>query len=177
VIDAITLPALWTEKDAAEYLGVSEATVARQRRAGRIRYIRVGRHVRFRVDQVKAFAQGATVEPPTVMWPAIELLPIGQLRLLPDPLTRDDMYACEPGVYFLWLGGDLVYIGQSRSVGERVSHHRLNRDNSRDVTTSKVWGRPIEFDAQTWLAVPWPYQLAVEAAYIERLLPIENRRR
>jgi hypothetical protein len=87
------------------------------------------------------------------------------------------MYACEPGVYFLWLGGDLVYIGQSRSVGERVSHHRLNRDNSRDVTTSKVWGRPIEFDAQTWLAVPWPYQLAVEAAYIERLLPIENRRR
>lgn len=48
-----------------------------------------------------------------------ELLSIDQLRTLPEDTE------CS-GVYFLWNGPDLQYIGQSRSVGSRLQQHTWN---------------------------------------------------
>lgn len=46
------------------------------------------------------------------------VLPLDQLRGLPEAAV------CESGVYFLWNGPELIYIGQSESVATRVGQHR-----------------------------------------------------
>lgn len=50
------------------------------------------------------------------------VLPLDQLRGLPEIVK--DTNIMEPGVYFLWWGPALVYIGQSQNVGVRVGQHR-----------------------------------------------------
>ena len=174
-MNAVTLPRLMTEAEVAEYLGVSKVTVARARRDGKLNYLRVGGLVRFTPDHVASFVSGEPAATTPIEWPEIRILPPAELLALRDPLTDTD--ADRHGVYFLWLAGRLVYVGQSGHVGDRVWQHQLNRENSKDCTTSKVWGRAMEFDCQRWLPVPWPYHLAVEAAYIARYQPQENRRR
>jgi hypothetical protein len=51
----------------------------------------------------------------------MNLLSLDELRELPD---ASDGYA---GVYFLWLGSDLQYIGQSRHIANRLNQHEWNR--------------------------------------------------
>lgn len=55
---AVTLPRLMSQKDLASYLGKSTAWCERARWAGTgPRFIRLGRHVRYRVDDVLAWVE------------------------------------------------------------------------------------------------------------------------
>jgi excisionase family DNA binding protein len=173
--DATTLPALLTEDQVAEHLGVTRRVVARERRRGLIRYVRIGNQVRFLESHIHEYqSPQPKPAPPPVAWPAIEPLDLAALWSLTDPTEGE---ASASGVYFLWRSGKLVYVGQSEDVDYRVWQHIQNRENAKDFTTSKVFGRPMEFDAQRWLPVPWPFHLAVELVYIRTYRPVENRRR
>lgn len=50
----------------------------------------------------------------------MELLTLDDLRRLPDASEG------RSGVYFLWLGEDLQYIGQSMVIGTRIGQHQQN---------------------------------------------------
>lgn len=63
------------------------------------------------------------------------------------------------GVYFLFDGPTLVYVGKSGYVKQRIQQHRT------------VW-RP--FTHWGAVAVPHPLLEAIEAAYINALRPIQN---
>jgi hypothetical protein len=84
------------------------------------------------------------------------------------PLTLDearalpvlDRSAIRAGVYFLFLANDLMYIGSSINVWQRVLTHDLYKT--------------AIFDTARFLAVPWPWNIAVEALHIRALAPIEN---
>lgn len=85
--------------------------------------------------------------------PFIELLPLSDLRLLPRVIPTEPV----SGVYFLWDSDRLVYIGQSKNVAKRVATHKVRP--------------PAKFGMATYLSIPYPWQLAVEALYIETYLP------
>jgi hypothetical protein len=52
----------------------------------------------------------------------IDVLPIEALRALPEPVPFD------AGIYFLWQGDELVYVGKSQYLVERsVRQHTINR--------------------------------------------------
>lgn len=58
----ITLPALLTQVEAAEYLGVSEKKLERDRWCERrIPYVKLGRHVRYRATDLLAYIEGNVV--------------------------------------------------------------------------------------------------------------------
>lgn len=101
-------------------------------------------------------------------FPEINIWPIEALQQLTD---GEEVKG--PGVYFLWLGATLVYIGQSSDVRCRIEQHCINRTG----VLGRVWGRVINFDRSTGIAVPWPYQLAVEAVYLRAYHTPENRKR
>jgi hypothetical protein len=101
-------------------------------------------------------------------FPEIKVLPLGELRYL-----EHAAFIQEPGVYFLWKRDELVYIGQSACIAERIYQHTLNASRKDGWTR----GRPIDFDLPTALPVPWPYQLAVEAVYLRAYRTPENRKR
>lgn len=68
--------------------------------------------------------------------------------------------ARRPGVYFLFMREQLNYIGSSLNVRGRVCGHDLYRE--------------VEFNKATYLPIPWPWYLAVEALYIQRYRPGMN---
>lgn len=83
-------------------------------------------------------------------------------------MFHDDAY-CLPevtrsaqraGVYFLWLEKRLQYIGSSMNVRRRVCLHDCYKETI--------------FDRATFLAVPWPWHLSLEAYYIRQLKPRWN---
>jgi excisionase family DNA binding protein len=51
------LPKLYTDAEAAHYLGCDPETVARERRRGRLGFIRIGRVVKIREDQLARYVQ------------------------------------------------------------------------------------------------------------------------
>ena len=53
---------------AATYLGTTERFIRRLVAERRIVFYKVGRHVRFSVDELEAFAQAGRVEPVSVKW-------------------------------------------------------------------------------------------------------------
>ncbi|MFP1645694.1 helix-turn-helix domain-containing protein [Pontitalea aquivivens] len=58
-----TVPVLWTQRQAAEYLGKSEKWFERDRWAGAtIPYVKVGRAVRYRAADVVAYVQANMIE-------------------------------------------------------------------------------------------------------------------
>jgi len=57
------LPDLWTASQLAEYLGVPHSFVYRLTHEHRIGFLRVGKTVRFRPEDVAAWLESATVEP------------------------------------------------------------------------------------------------------------------
>ncbi len=70
---------------------------------------------------------------------------------------------CAAGVYFLWLGDQLQYIGKSVSVSHRIEQHR------RQVK--------IQFDSCNFLPLE-PIEIGfTERAYIDRYAPPFNRQR
>jgi hypothetical protein len=50
-----------------------------------------------------------------------KVLPLDQLRGLPAALPS----TARSGVYFLWFGPELVYIGKSVCIGDRIFYHRV----------------------------------------------------
>jgi hypothetical protein len=75
------------------------------------------------------------------------VLPLDQLRGLPE--LHDDTEICDSGVYFLWDGPELVYIGHSQNVGVRVGQHRYFNKPFTHATYEKInqhWARHRERD-------------------------------
>lgn len=94
-----------------------------------------------------------------VTWtpPSVSLLSIAEIERLPTPTER----LTASGIYFLWRGDDLIYIGSSENVHQRITGH-INTGES-------------EFTAATFLAVPSPWHLALEALYIRKFRPRLNK--
>ena len=56
-----TVPLLWTQKETAEYLAVSEKWLERDRWIGAsIPFVKVGRLVRYRAEDVRAYVEKQT---------------------------------------------------------------------------------------------------------------------
>jgi excisionase family DNA binding protein len=59
----ITLPTMLTQSQAAEYLGVSEKKLERDRWCERrIPYVKMGRHVRYRASDILTYIESNIVE-------------------------------------------------------------------------------------------------------------------
>jgi excisionase family DNA binding protein len=54
-MDANLIPVLLTEKEAARSLGLSRSTLRQYRRQGHISFFKIGRHVRYSVEGLRAF--------------------------------------------------------------------------------------------------------------------------
>jgi hypothetical protein len=81
-------------------------------------------------------------------------LPLDQLRGLPDVVINSGS-----GVYFMWHGPALIYVGQSGHVGNRMWRH----ENKRRTRT-------------TWLAVNHDtVRRAIEEDHVRRYKPCLNR--
>jgi hypothetical protein len=65
------------------------------------------------------------------------------------------------GIYFLWRGSQLIYVGQSRHIAQRVGQHIEE-------------GRK-PFDGMSFIRVEISHLNHVERLYIERFLPQYNR--
>lgn len=58
----ITLPTILTQSQAAEYLGVSEKKLERDRWCERrIPYVKMGRHVRYRATDILAYVESNVI--------------------------------------------------------------------------------------------------------------------
>jgi|GEM_PF-4420503 len=62
------------------------------------------------------------------------------------------------GIYFLFLDGECVYVGQSMTLHARVDQHV----------------KRIQFDSYSWINVPEGDALTVERHYINLLRPVHN---
>lgn len=82
------------------------------------------------------------------------VMPADQLRALPT----DEQ--AEHAVYFLWLGPQLIYVGQTIQAQTRFEQH---------YASGKRWSRA------TMLAVPHGWGRTVEADYVRRYRPPLNR--
>jgi len=51
------LPALWTEAEVAEYLGVNPETVARERRRGRLPFRKIGGLIRYTDSDLREYLE------------------------------------------------------------------------------------------------------------------------
>lgn len=65
-----------------------------------------------------------------------------------------------PGVYFLLLNGEVMYVGQSVNVVSRICQHLTQR--------------LIDFDSYAWVLVDRQDLLVTEAAYIVKFKPKYN---
>ena len=74
-------------------------------------------------------------------------------------LPRVDSSCDGTGIYFLWHGEHLVYVGKAMYVGQRVDEHR---------------GRKL-FTHATWLEVPQIWCRQVEARHVRAYRPPLNR--
>jgi hypothetical protein len=82
------------------------------------------------------------------------LLPLDQLRGLPRVVDQ-----IECGVYFLWYGPALVYIGQSQNVAVRVGQHKYFN---------------VQFTHATFQLVSWRCVRNYEGNYIRHYEPPFN---
>lgn len=71
------------------------------------------------------------------------------------------------GVYFLFDGDEIVYVGQSTDVPKRVAAHASRRD-------SKIRRRSKKWDRSTWIPLSIGDLDAYEGALIRRLTPRYN---
>ena len=57
------LPTLFTEEEAAEYLGVAEITLRRHRTAGKIGFIRIGKFIKYSETHLLKYLEQHTCQP------------------------------------------------------------------------------------------------------------------
>lgn len=75
----------------------------------------------------------------------IPVLPLDELRTLPGPQEFDS------GVYFLWAGDELMYIGKSRELlGRHVYQMQVNRNHPFNQSTTAKY---IPHDRMTCLVI------------------------
>lgn len=100
----------------------------------------------------------------------IKVLPLAELMKLPEAQPF------EAGIYFLWRGAELLYIGKSQHVLERMNRQVRDRDYDRLQQNR----RGVPFDRYTCLAVveegiKLKFQLQdLERAYIATYEPSYN---
>lgn len=99
-------------------------------------------------DQLCVTSANSTIIRP----PTLAVLTLEQVKAL----RRVDGRARYAGVYFLWQGDRLVYIGQSRDIYKRICKHRQSRK--------------AVFDYATSVMVDYPWHLALERLYIDAFL-------
>ena len=85
--------------------------------------------------------------PPYWTPPDIDILSLENLRALTP--VHDAVPIC--GVYFLWRDEKLIYVGSSNHIHSRIREHLK---------------KPVPHTHATYMAVPSPWHLAVEAIYI-----------
>lgn len=84
------------------------------------------------------------------------VLPLDQLRGLPAATADTD----GEGIYFMWYGPRLVYVGESNCIGRRLEQHMK------------------EHTRATWLEVTvGAFRKAYESDYVRRYRPLFNRTR
>lgn len=88
-------------------------------------------------------------------WAGLRPIPLSELRSAKFELDE----FC--GVYFLWRGNEVVYVGQSRNWLGRINNHRLDRDK--------------DFDSFSVVRVPPENLYRVEQLYITFLSPEYNK--
>lgn len=80
----------------------------------------------------------------------------------------------EPGVYFLWQGADLQYVGQSVAVLHRIASHCGDgaplREGAFGVHKRSTW-----FDSFSYVAAPAEDLRSLERHYLDTLIPPRNR--
>jgi len=81
----MTLPRLWTEAEAAEYLGVTELTLYRWRKRGLIACIMVGKSPRYTEQHITDYLAAQEVLAVPVGKPRSEPVQRGQRRNADDP--------------------------------------------------------------------------------------------
>lgn len=77
-------------------------------------------------------------------WAHIEIKPLEELRALPEATTYDS------GVYFLWGGDELLYIGKSRNVLDRIQRLTQARNCSPLYASTH---KAVPFDRHTVLVL------------------------
>lgn len=95
----------------------------------------------------------------------IEILSLDGLRALPSD-TGDLIDVC--AVYFLWRGDELLYVGQSACLENRIFSHERRRDGYQA-------GVQIPFDRFTFLQTGKEAIDATETTYIQAYWPQYNR--
>lgn len=91
------------------------------------------------------------------------LLPLDQLRAMGDTA------GAAPGIYFLWRGPQLLYIGASKNVAWRIGWHALKREGMQNPT-----GSEMPFDRATSFAMAMVPARVLERDYIHVYLPPYN---
>jgi hypothetical protein len=135
---------LLTETAAAQRLGVSKATLSRERLAGRIHPIRMGRRIIRYTDAILDEYRNRCPDN------LDELLAMAsECR---TPLRR------ESGVYLLYLRDEVVYVGQTGNFISRLASHMFRKD----------------FDAFSFLPAEADRVATLEARLIDRLHPRLN---
>ncbi len=65
------------------------------------------------------------------------------------------------GIYFLWAGGRIVYVGQSRTIGQRLCQH--------------IGDKTKKFDRFSYVKCDLRRIASWERHYIDALVPLYNR--
>lgn len=131
------------EAEAAKRLTVSKATLARERLAGRIHPIRIGpRIIRYTQEILDEYRRRCPDSVEDIIAKASERR---------SPLIH------EPGIYFLYSGSEVVYVGQTTNFTSRLAAHACRK----------------EFDAYSFLRVDGDLN-QVEAKLIDALKPRLN---
>lgn len=99
--------------------------------------------------------------PPSILPKGI--LPLDQLR----PLCKDEDWPFEPGIYFLWRGPLLAYVGMSKYLSDRINCHI-------SVQHGLYRGKVIPFDRISWIVCREQEMTQLEARYIRTYLPPYN---
>jgi hypothetical protein len=76
-----------------------------------------------------------------------ELLTMEQIKALPSEAREFDA-----AVYFLWLDGELQYIGKTRNMTDRINRHLPFRLHGR-LRTQRAPDVDVDFDSYTFLLV------------------------
>lgn len=109
-------------------------------------------------EAVVGLTSKSTIEIEIVRVSCPSLVLLGKTELIELPVVSE--YS-RNGVYFLWKQAELLYVGQSVNIWDRMYQHGR---------TPKL----ASYDKATWLYVDWPWHLAFEAAYIKELKPPMN---
>lgn len=134
-----------TEEQAARHLGISKASLTRARYRGEIYPIRMGQKIiRYTHEILDEYRQRKALSVETIMSQA---------------LASRTSLTTGTGVYVLWRGDEITYIGKSATFHTRLASHLL---------TSK------EFDAYAFVPVHPDLVNEAEAMLIRELMPRHN---